>query len=308
MTMLKGAFRALAALMAGWLLWRVFGPEVPRRYPTPQRRPIRIPGRSVFVGEREFFVRETGPSDAPTVVLIHGWSLDGEMTYFPLVPGLAEHCRVVIPDLRNHGRSDWIRGKVDVEQLAEEVAAVLDALDVHKATIMGYSLGGMVTQELSKRHPHVLRHMVLACTAAATMPRGRILAGLAFGLGRAVARISTKEAAMITTRALVESGGLDPGNERYMYEALRRRDGTLFYESGFAAVRFDSRSWIGKLDVPATVVVATRDMIVPTNRQRELAALLPEAELVVLEGVGHESLFTCTDTYVDLLVRLSKEV
>ena len=62
-----------------------------------------VPGRSVFVGRHEFFVRELGDPEAPVLVLIHGWNFVGEMAFHKLAALLATRDRVVVPDLRNHG-------------------------------------------------------------------------------------------------------------------------------------------------------------------------------------------------------------
>jgi 3-oxoadipate enol-lactonase len=288
-------------VVGGWAAWRILGPELPRSYSAPQLRPMRIAGRTVFVGEHEFFVREAGPAGGDVLVLIHGWSLDAEMTFFGIVPTLAERYRVVMPDMRNHGRSDWVRGRYDVADLADEVAGILDALELPPATVFGYSLGGMVAQELTRRHPHLVRRLVLAATAARPVPSRRALASVAFWLGRAVARISTHEGAALTEGALRTMGALDASHRRWMHEALLRRDGELFYEAGAAAVRFDSREWVGRLRVPVTVVIPTVDRLVPTAAQRELAGLIPHAKVVDLEGTGHESILTRVDDYIGLL-------
>lgn len=306
MSALSGAGKTLGTIVAGWAAWRLFGPELPRHHPMPQVRPLRIAGRSVFVGEREYFVREAGPEDGDPLVLIHGWSLDAEMTYHRIVPELATRYRVVLPDLRNHGKSDWVRGRYDVTDLADEVAGVLDALQLPPAPVMGYSLGGLVTQDLARRYPHLVKHMVLAATAARPVPKRRVLARAAFWLGRAVARVSTHEGAALTEGALRASDALQPSHRRWAHESLMRRDGDLFYEAGAAALRFDSRGWVGTLRVPATVVIPTQDLLVATAAQRELAALIPHARVIELEGAGHESILTRTEEYVLLLDEVMK--
>lgn len=301
MTARRSLLRIAGLGAGGWAAWRLFGPELPRRYPPGQVRPVRLTGRSVLVGEREFFVREHGPPEAPPLVLVHGWSLDGEMTYGPLVSQLGNRYRIVVPDLRNHGKSDWIRGRYEVADLADEVAGVLDAVGVRGATVMGYSLGGMVTMELARRAPHLVARMILAATAARPVPELRALARVGFWTGRAIARISTKEAALLTTQVMLRTRSIAPTSERWFYEGLRRRDGGLFYEAGVAAYHFDAREWVGRLEQPAVVVIPTRDLLVPVRAQRELARLLPEARMVELEGAGHESILTRVDDYLHLI-------
>lgn len=287
--------------MAAWLGWRLLGPEISRRYAVPQRRGIRVPGRTVFVGEREFFVRETGPVDAPTLVLVHGWSFDGELTYFPLIDELADRYRLVVPDLRNHGHSDWIRGRFDAAMLADELAGTLRAAGVGRSVVMGYSLGGMVVQELVRRHPGLVSEIILAGTAAHGVTRYRLVAPVAFWLGRAFARVSTVEGATLSLLAVEKTSELKPEHARWMYESLRRRDGSLFYEAGWAAYRFDSREWVGRLRIPATVFVIGGDHLVPTPAQAELATLLPQARRVDLPGADHGSIYTHADRYVEVI-------
>ena len=67
--------RLLVAAGLGWVVWRLFGPEVEPTYQGKQERPLSVPGRTVLVGEQEFFVREAGSESAPPLVLIHGLSL-----------------------------------------------------------------------------------------------------------------------------------------------------------------------------------------------------------------------------------------
>ncbi|NND02232.1 MAG: alpha/beta fold hydrolase, partial [Acidimicrobiia bacterium] len=252
--------RTIAGLLAGgWAAWRLLGPETGPRYSPGQVRPLRVPGRSVFVGEKEFFVREAGPVDGPPLVLVHGWGFDGEMTFHRIVEPLAENFRVIIPDHRNHGKSDWIRGRYDVSDLADELAGVLDAIGVTRATFFGYSLGGLIVQEVARRHAARVERMILGATGALPVHRFRPLARVGMWGARSVARFSTQEIAAVSSRLMLRVGALDRENLRWMRAALLRRDPTLFYEAGHAAWRFESRSWLGKLAQPAMVVLTGRD-------------------------------------------------
>ena len=297
--------RALSWMAAIWAAWRVLGPEVPPRYVSGQKRPLRVPGRTVFVGEREFFVREAGSVEAPTLVLVHGWGFDGEMNFHKVIAPLAEHFHVVVPDHRNHGKSDWVRGRYEVADLADELAGVLDAMRISRATFVGYSLGGMVVQELARRQPRRVTRMILAATAARPIFLLRSGARVGMWLARSFARVSTQEIAAVSSRLMMRADALDPRNHRWMRTALLRRDPTLFYEAGHAAWRFDSRPWVGKLSQPALVIVTGRDQIVLPRAQRELAALMNQAETVELPGAGHESILSQSSEYVDIIKRFA---
>ena len=290
--------RLLGAVGLGWVLWRLLGPEVEPAFEGEQERPLSIPGRTVLVGEREFFVRETGPKSGPPLVLMHGWGFDGEMTYYKMIPALAERYRVIVPDHRNHGKSDRIRGPVDVEDLALETIGVIDALGYDQFDLFGYSLGGMAAQVLAYRYPDRVRRLILGGTSAYPVDRLRVPARFAFWLARAVARLSKKEVVILTYRYLLRSGIVEARHARWFWAAMLNRDPTLYYESGKAAWRFDSREWVGRIDVPTMVIIPTNDQVVATRTQYELARLIDTERVVEIDGAGHESVLSRFDEYV----------
>ena len=280
------------------MLWRLLGPVIEPEFAGEQRRPLSLPGRTVLVGEREFFVREAGPAAAPPLVLIHGWGFDGEMTYYKMIPALAERYRVIVPDHRNHGKSDRIRGPVEVADLALETIGVLDALGYDRFDVFGYSLGGMAAQVLAYRYPERVKRLILAGTSAYPVDRFRIPARVVFWISRAVARLSRKEVVILTYRHLLRSAVVEARHARWFWAALLNRDPTLYYESGKAAWRFDSRSWVGRIDVPTMVIIPTNDQIVATRTQYELAELIAPERVVEIAGAGHESVMSRSEEYV----------
>ena len=272
---------------------------------SPQRRPLRIPGRTVFVGEHEMFVREAGAADAPPLVLVHGWSFDGEMAFYRLIPLLAEQFRVIVPDHRNHGKSDWIRGHYEISDLADDLAGVLDALDVHQATVVGYSLGGLVAQELTRRHPRHVGRLMLLATAARPLGRNRGLLRIGIWLLRAVARVSVHEMSAMSMNVLRSTESIEPQHERWMWQALLRRDPTLYWATGAAIWRFDSRAWVGRLDVPIAVVIMTHDQLMLPRAQYELAGRIPDAEIIEVVGARHEAVYDRADELVKEISRFA---
>ena len=283
-----------------WLAWRLFGPDPVPRTVGEQRRPLMVPGRSVFVGRHEFFVRELGDPKAPVLVLIHGWNFDGEMAFHKLAPLLATRYRVVVPDLRNHGKSDRIRGSFDLGDVAEEVDATIDALGIAKpVAILGYSMGGMVAQELALRHPESLYALVLGATAARPIHTLRPVSLALFKLTRAVARISRAEAVWASFLVLKRNGLIGAEDEAWMWDSLLARDANLYHEAAYAIWRFDTRDRIGVLTVPTMVVIPERDTVVRVSRQEELASLLPDAPVVRLPDLGHESILADPGGFAD---------
>lgn len=247
------------------------------------------------------FVREVGAESAPPLVLIHGWSLDGELTFHRIVPELAKDFRVIVPDLRNHGRSRWVRTGTEVEDIADDIAGLLAALGIERASVFGYSLGGMVLQALVHRHPSLVSYAILGATAARPIGEQRAFTRLAFWAGRAVTRVSIHELAAGTTRFLVKSGGIDESHARWMYEGLMRKDASLYYEIGNAVWRFDGRSWLRHWNTPVTQIIPTQDIVVDPAAQYELAGLLSKVNVIELVGEGHESILTLPEVYVSAI-------
>ena len=287
----------------GWLIWRLFGPELTPRFRGVQRNALPVTGRTVVVGELELFVREAGPVDAPVLVLVHGWNLDGAMTFHRIVPALTRRYRVIVPDLRNHGRSDWVRGRVEISELADDLAGILDVLGISGATVLGFSMGGMVAQELARRHPRHVGSLILAATASCPIAEFRVPMRVAFWLARGGLRVSLHEIARATGEVLHRTGAVQDEHRRWMHQALIKRDLDLYYEIGAAVWRFDSRSWVGKLPQRKLIIIPTADEIVPPEAQYEMASLLPDAEVIELEGGLHESVMNRPGDYIEAITR-----
>jgi 3-oxoadipate enol-lactonase len=283
----------LAGRVAGaWVLWRLLGPHPAPRLPAGQEHPEVPAGRTVRIGRHEFFVREAGPAGAPAILLIHGWGFDSAAAWHRVIPLLAARLRIVAVDLRSHGKTDRVRGRFDVEDLADDLAAVLDSLDVGRLVVVGYSLGGMVAQALARRHPARVERLVLAATAADPWPLPRPLAGGLLLVARALARLDPTGLPRVLHRYLTGGGAVPPEHSAWLWETLLDRDADLHHEAGFATVRFDSRPWAGRLRVPTLCLIPTRDQLIPPARQRATAALIPGARVVEVEGARHEAVFT----------------
>jgi pimeloyl-ACP methyl ester carboxylesterase len=270
----------------------LFGPEIEPRFVPPQAHPLRMPGRTVFVGDREFFLRETGPAGGSPLVLIHGLGNNSLENWYELIKRLDGRFRVVAVDMRNHGKSDKPRERFEVSRMADEVAGMMDAIGIPRATVAGFSMGGMVAQELARRHPHRVERMILMSTTAHHAWAWRGVRWLGFVFGRAFERLTGKELSLFTYWYMVLTGAVPRVFGRWYREAILDRDADLYYEAAFAVIGFDSRPWVGRLDVPALVVITIKDQLVPASWQYDLAGRLHDVEVVELVDGGHEAPWT----------------
>jgi pimeloyl-ACP methyl ester carboxylesterase len=105
-----------------------------------------------------------GPADAAnTLVLLHGGLASGE-GFAPILPALTKGRRVIIPDLQGHGRTADIDRPIDVQPMAEDIAALIEHLGLEKPDVLGYSLGGGVAFFLAARHPELVGKAVILST------------------------------------------------------------------------------------------------------------------------------------------------
>jgi pimeloyl-ACP methyl ester carboxylesterase len=284
--------RRLTAAVTAWVVWRVFGPRLPPRFSGMQVRPSRLPGRTVVTGRHEFLVRQAGPEGSPPLLLLHGWLYDTVATWHRVIPILSRDRRVVAVDLRNHGKTDRIQARFDVEDLADDVAGVLDALDLGAMPVVGYSLGGMTAQALARRHPGRVERLVLAATAAKPVLWPPALLRALTVAARALARIDPLVLPRIAHRYLLSVGAVAPEHSAWLWDTLADRDVDLYYEAAFAIGRFDAREWVGRLEVPTLCIIPTGDQLIPPALQRATAARIPGARVTEIEGARHEAVLT----------------
>jgi 3-oxoadipate enol-lactonase len=250
------------------------------------------PGRRVPVpGRGDPWVWDSGEGSGPPVVLLHGWTSTAALTWQMAMAPLAEHHRVIAPDLRGHGRGIRGRPPFRLEACADDVAGLIDVLGCGPCTVVGYSMGGPVAQLLWRRRPELVRSLVLCATATRFAPRtvqATALAATALGLSLATASVPT----VLRTAGMRQVAASFPRNgERREGFAAREwagADPAGLLGAGAALLRFDSSGWIGEVDVPTTVIVTELDETVPPAQQRRLAAAIPSARVITVRG-GHRS-------------------
>jgi 3-oxoadipate enol-lactonase len=272
----------------------------------PIGRRVDLPGRGAT------FVREGGDAAAPTVLLVHGWFASGGLNWSSSFAPLGERFRVVAPDLRGHGRGIRSRRRFTLEDCADDLAVLIEELGCGPVVVVGYSMGGLVAQLLWRRHPELVAGLVLCSTTRMFLPgrgRQRYLVGASMSYTAGTVRFSRMAS------RLYNPLGLRPVNplrqrrpesmRRWVAAELRRHDVRQLLEAAQATCRFDSRPWIGEVDVPATVVVTTADQAIPVEAQRRLAAAVPGA---TVREVDEDHMACATEAFAPTLVAACAEV
>lgn len=109
--------------------------------------------------------RDDGPKDGLPVLLCNSLGTDLRI-WDGMIAEMPEDLRVIRMDKRGHGLSDCPEGPYDIDQLADDALALLDALDIPRVVLVGLSIGGMIGQSIAARAPGRLHGLVLMDTAA----------------------------------------------------------------------------------------------------------------------------------------------
>jgi 3-oxoadipate enol-lactonase len=230
----------------------------------------------------------TGITKRAPVLLVQG--LGGEKNSWNLQrAALALRHRTIAFDNRGAGRSDKPDGKYNLEEMADDAIAVLDAAGIENAHVVGLSMGGAISQIIALKHPNRVRSLTLVATACRNHAwREELLQSWATTAETEGMTAVGKEAArwMIGPRsfrrvlpALGWMGPLQLFNPANAFVSqvkaiLSTDDGALNTE-------------LANIVCPTMVVVGNQDVLTPRGDAEEIASLIPTAELVVISGGAH---------------------
>jgi 3-oxoadipate enol-lactonase len=218
--------------------------------------------------------RVDGPASAPVVVLGPSLGTTWEM-WDPLADRLSGTHRVVRYDTRGHGRSPAPPGPYTVDELADDVLALLDSLGVDRFAMVGLSLGGAVAQTLAVREPTRLSAAVLCCTVPS------------FGGPTSWAeRAATVRGSGMSSIAEA-SRASHPDRVEWFVDVMTSLDPEGYAGCCEALGGFDVTADLGRIAVPVRVVAGAEDPVAVPSACEELAALVPGADLVVVPDTSH---------------------
>jgi 3-oxoadipate enol-lactonase len=213
----------------------------------------------------------------------------GEM-FEPVIQHLVARHRVIVPDLRGHGRSRGLSPPYTAAQLASDLARLLDRLGIGSIAVLGYSQGGAVAQQLVLEYPRRCHRLVLVCTYAYNMAtaRERVEGHLAPLLVRVLG--------MRRFAKLVISGaklGKEPAD--WLAGLIADQDRKLMLSAWKEMMAFDSRLRLATISCPTLVVAGSNDRGVPIHHAKTLHDGIPDSQLAIVDGADHALIWTHTD-------------
>jgi 3-oxoadipate enol-lactonase len=223
-----------------------------------------------------------GAADAPVVVLSNSLGATRGM-WDPQVPALAERFRVVTYDTRGHGESPAPEGPYVLDDLVDDLIALLDEVGAERAHVAGLSLGGMTAMRLAARNPERVHRLAVLCTSAKVDPQGF--------LDRAVAARSGGTAPLAPT---VVSRWLTPSYAAEHPDLVARLEAMIATadDEGYAAccevvAHMDLRADLERIAAPTLVVSGWEDPALPPEHQKLIADSIPAAELITVSPGAH---------------------
>ena len=247
-----------------------------------------------------------GPDEAPTVVLVHGWTCSLRFWQYQ-VQELADHHRVVAYDLRGHGGSEPATGgDYSTSALAADLDAVLEALvpEDEKVVVVGHSMGAMSIVAWAGAHPDAVRDRLAAAMLVNTgverlIDEARILitasalAGVKQLIGRRVLglplRHPRRPSALVqrVVRYVALGPAATPAQVAFCEKLGLDCPADVRAAFGATLSDLDLTGALHALTVPTVVIAGERDRLTPPDHSRSIVAALPDATLLELEEVGH---------------------
>lgn len=255
-----------------------------------ESRYLAAPGDLVRVKDWPLHVRDTGPRDAPAVIMIHGFGASLH-TWEPWAQVLSEDLRVIRFDLPGSGLSapDPAGDYTDARSMALLIA-LMDQLGVTRAHLVGHSIGGRIAWSFAARHPERVDRLVLFAPDGFASPGfeyGKApdvpaaLAAMRFVLPKPLLRMNLQPAyanpelltGELTTR--YHDLMLAPGARDALLARLRQ------------TVLVDPVPLLKSIRAPALLVWGERDAMIPFANSAEYLLAVPDIRLLAIPGVGH---------------------
>jgi pimeloyl-ACP methyl ester carboxylesterase len=242
------------------------------------------------------------------VVQIHGAGF-GHFNFDPATPEISKYFRVFDYDMRGYGSSDKPLQDYDMEVWADDLAGLMDVLDIEQAHVHGTSMGGMIAIVFAGKYPERTRSVVINCAAAKLGASGRLIFKNWIDIARMdpdgpgsrlLAELITWQA--LSRRFLEEQDATELAT---LIQTILRDSNRIevFTAACQAMCDMDLRPWLGRITSPALVLGGDEDVMTPWDQgpdgagQEAIYQGIANAEKHVVRGANHSTIFDSTEEH-----------
>ena len=266
----------------------------------------------------QLYYKDWGPKDGPVVTFSHGWPLNSDSWESQMLFLASEGYRVVAHDRRGHGRSSQPWEGNDMDHYADDLAAVIEALDLKDVTLVGFSTGGGEVARYIGRHgtERVKKAVLVSAVPPMMLKAADNPGGLPLEVFDGIRKASLADRAQLyldlasgpfygfnRPGAKVSQGLIDNWRAQGLQAGHKNT-----YDSIAAFSATDFRGDLKKFDVPTLVIHGDDDQIVPLDSSgKASAALVKGAKLIVYPGAPHGLTDTHKERFNNDLLAFLKE-
>jgi pimeloyl-ACP methyl ester carboxylesterase len=263
------------------------------------------------VNGARLWYRITGEGEP--VAQIHGAGF-GHFNFDPATPELSRHFKVIDYDMRGYGQSDRPAQRYDMDVWADDLAGLLDALEIERAHVHGTSMGGMVAIVFAGKYPDRTASVVINCAAAKLGHAGRLV----FRNWIDIARLDPEGPGSRTLAELIAWQAFSKPflEEPFAQDAIdntqrilrESNDVEVFTAACQAMCDMDLTGWLPKIESPALVLGGDQDLMTPWDQgpagagQEAICEGIAGAEKHVIAGSGHSTVFDNSEEHNRVVV------
>ena len=236
-------------------------------------------------GNNHFF-EDLNSNNRETILLVHGHPFDHTMWRYQY--DTLKNFRLILPDLKGYGKTDYQFNKIYIEEQALDLAFLLDELNIEQVHLIGLSMGGQIIVEFARLFPHRTKSLII-CDSN---PSGETPASYQSRLQLAdrLISIGMQQYTEQDIYKYLHADTIKSRNEAYthLWQMMTntKAEGAAAAHRG-RAERRDNFSFLKKIDQPAVIIVGSDDFFTPVADMKMVANEIKNSELVIIENAGH---------------------